>query len=77
MKLPVQFPNPVDVIAEEAARFRRLSPEDRIRTIRGLLSAGELMIRRSPKADFLRQHAREEKEFARRAVREFIARHAR
>ncbi len=77
MKLPIAFPSDVEVIAEEAARFRALSPEDRLRSIRGLLAAGALMMRRSPKAAFLREHTLEQENRARQAVQEFIARHAR
>ncbi|MEX0701096.1 MAG: hypothetical protein WD069_03285 [Planctomycetales bacterium] len=76
MKLPVRFPSDADVIAEEAARFRRLSPEERLRTIEGILEAGEEMIRRSPKSEFLRQYALEQEELARQAIKEFVARHA-
>ncbi|MEX0718700.1 MAG: hypothetical protein WD066_19050 [Planctomycetaceae bacterium] len=76
MKLPIRFPNDADVFAEEAARFRRLSPEERLRTIRGILRAGALMIRRSPKSAFLRQYTLEQEELAHKAVKEFIARHA-
>ncbi len=33
MDLPIKFPNDADVIAEEAARFRALSPRDRVRAV--------------------------------------------
>ena len=58
-----------DVIAAEAARFRALSAEARLRSIRGLIAAGSLMIRNSPKAAFLREHAAEQEDRSRRAVR--------
>ena len=77
MDLPIQFPGDADVIAEEAARFRALSPEDRLRSIHGLLAAGALMMRRSPKAAFLREYTLEQESRARHAVKEFLARHAR
>jgi hypothetical protein len=76
MDLPIQFPSDADVIAEEAARFRALSPESRLRSIRGLLAAGALMMRRSPKAAFLCDYTLEQESRARQAVKEFIARHA-
>ncbi len=75
MDLPIKFPSDEQVIAEEAARFRALSPAKRIEQIRGLLAAGALMMRRSPKAAFLREHTLEQEHRARQAVREFIARH--
>ena len=40
MDLPVKFPSETEVILEDVARFRALSPEDRIRTIRSLLADG-------------------------------------
>jgi hypothetical protein len=76
MDLPIQFPSDADVIAEEAARFRALSPEARLRSIRGLIAAGQLMMRNSPKAAFLQAHAAEQEAGSRQAVQEFIARHA-
>jgi hypothetical protein len=76
MDLPIKFPSDVGVIAEEAARFRALSPERRLRSIRGLLAAGVLMMRRSPKAAFLREYTLEQENRARQAVKEFLARHA-
>jgi hypothetical protein len=76
MDLPIQFPGDAEVIAAEAARFRALSPEERVRSIRGLLAAGALMMRRSPKAAFLREYTLEQESRARQAVKEFLARHA-
>jgi hypothetical protein len=76
MDLPIQFPADADVIAEEAARFRALSPENRVRSIRGLLAAGALMMRRSPKAAFLRDHTLQQENRAQQAIKEFLARHA-
>jgi hypothetical protein len=76
MKLPVKFPSDSDVIAEEAARYRALPPQDRLQVIRGLIEAGELMLRNSPRAEFLRQYAAEQESAARQAVLEFLARHA-
>jgi hypothetical protein len=75
MDLPIKFPDDAQVIAEEAARFRALSPAQRIEVIRGLLEAGALMIQRSPKAAFLRAYALEQERLGRQAVKEFIARH--
>jgi hypothetical protein len=76
MDLPIKFPSDAEVIAEEVGRFRALSPEARLRSIRGLLSAGALMMRRSPRAAFLRDYTLEQEDRARQAVKEFIARHA-
>ena len=75
MDLPIKLPNEADVIIEEVKRFRALSPEDRMRVIRGLLNAGKLMLNRSPKAAFMRDQILEEKNLARQAIKEFIGRH--
>jgi hypothetical protein len=77
MKLPINFPSDADVAAEEAARFRALAPAERMRVIRDLLTAGEMLMRQSPKADFMRAYTAQQEELAQQAVKEFIARHAR
>ncbi len=74
--VPIKFPSEADVIVEEVARFRALSAEQRMGFIRGLLDAGSLMVRRSPKALFLRDYTLEQEDLARQAVKEFLARHA-
>lgn len=76
MEIPIKFPSDADVIAEEAARFRALSPRQRLNHIRGMLTAGWMMIERSPKSEFLRQFAADQEELGKQAVKEFIARHA-
>jgi len=75
MKLPIQFPTEMAVITEEVARFRALSPAERLRSIRGLLSAGALIMRISPKAAFLRDYSLDQENKARLAINEFLARH--
>ena len=57
--------------------FGRLTPEDRIQAIRGLLNAGAQIMRRSPKAAWARQYAEEQELLTQRNIREFIERHAR
>lgn len=76
MNLPIQFPTDADVIAEEAARFRSLTPEERMAVFRGLLDTGERLMRLSPKAEFLRQYTQEQEELAQQAFTDFVARHA-
>jgi ABC-type uncharacterized transport system ATPase subunit len=75
MKLPIRFPSDADVIAEEAARFRALLPAQRMQCIHGLLAAGALVIRRSPKATFLREQTLAQEVLAQQAVKEFLSRH--
>ncbi len=76
MKLPVTFPPDADVIAEEAERFRALSSQDRLEVIRGVLDAGALMLRKSPRAAFLAEQVAEQENAFRQAVQEFLIRHA-
>ena len=74
MNLPVQFPSDTQVIAEEAEQFRALSHQSRLEVIRGLLDAGALMLRNSPRSAFLAEYADQQETAYRRAVREFLAR---
>lgn len=76
MNLPINFPSDAEVIAEEAARFRALSPEKRVGSIRGLLACGAMMMRLSQKSAFLRQYTLDQESRAQQAVKEFLARHA-
>jgi hypothetical protein len=75
MNIPIKFPSDEDVIIEEVTRFRRLSPEDRMRSIRGLLQAGAFMLRRSPKVNFLREYTLDQEARARQSIQEFLERH--
>ncbi len=77
MHVPIKFPTDEQVIAEEVRRFRALTAEERMRSIRGLISAGELLMRRSPKAQFLRDYTAEQEAQYRKRVREFLSRHDR
>jgi hypothetical protein len=73
--LPVKFPSETEVILEDVARFRALSPPERIRAIRGMLVTGAHLMKISPKADWARQYAEEQQVIAQRNIQEFIARH--
>jgi hypothetical protein len=75
MDLPVKFPSETEVILEDVARFRALTPRERIRAIQSLLNAGDHLMRISPKADWAKQYAGEQKNLERQNIREFIARH--
>jgi hypothetical protein len=75
MDLPVKFPSETEVILEDVASFRALSPGERIRTIRGMLATGVFLMGRSPKAAWAKQYSEEQKLLERRNIREFIARH--
>ncbi len=45
MELPVKFPSETEVILEDVARFRALSPEERIRSYRSFLNESARMAR--------------------------------
>jgi hypothetical protein len=77
MDLPVKFPSETEVILEDVARFRALSPRDRIRTIQGMLASGTHLMSISPKAAWAKQYSEEQKLLEQRNIRDFIARHAR
>jgi hypothetical protein len=77
MELPIKFPSETEMILEDVARFRALTPEDQIRSLRGLLNTGARILRISPKAAWARQHAEEQELLSQQAIKEFIARHGR
>ena len=74
MDLPVKFPSETEVILEDVARFRALSPQDRFEVIRDMLITAAFIMRISPKAAWARQYAIDEAELERLAIREFIVR---
>jgi len=75
MELPIKFPTEKEVIDDEVARFRALSPAARRASIRGLLDVGYRMMRMSPRAAYMRQYTADQEEIAQRAFREFVAKH--
>ena len=74
MDLPIRFPNEADVIAEEAARFRALSPEARIHALGDAFREYHFLasVDRSGK---VHRYALEEERQGRMAIEEFVARH--
>jgi hypothetical protein len=76
MDLPIRFPSEFDVIDEDVARFRALSAEERVLSIRDLFSVGAYMMQISPKRAFIRDYILDEENRARQAVREFVKRDA-
>jgi hypothetical protein len=75
MDLPVKFPSDTEVILDDVASFRALSPDDQLGCFLGIVNAGELMLRNSPKAAWLKQYSEEQERLAQRNIREFFARH--
>jgi hypothetical protein len=76
MDLPIRFPSEFEVIDEDVARFRALSAEEQVRSIRDLFSFGAYMMQISPKRAFIREYILDEENRAWQAVREFVKRHA-
>ena len=76
MDLPVRFPSETQVILEDVARFRALSPAERIRTIRGILADGAFLMTKSAKTNWAIEYSAEQERLAQRNIRDFIARHA-
>jgi hypothetical protein len=66
MDLPIKFPSDTDVILEDVARFRALTPKEQFQTIRELLYAADHIRRISPKADWATQYAEEQELLAQR-----------
>jgi hypothetical protein len=75
MELPIKFPSETEVILEDVARFRALSPAERVREIRGMLATGAHLMKISPKAAWAKEYAEEQELLAQQNIREFIARH--
>lgn len=73
--IPIKFPSDADVNAEEAARFRALTPAQQVRVIEDTISTGDWMMRKSEKYDFMRQYYREQEDLNQKAIKEFISRH--
>ncbi len=76
MDLPVKFPAETEVILDDVARFRALTPKERIQTIRSMLADGAFLLSKSPNAAWAKQYSEEQELLAQRNIREFIARHA-
>ena len=75
MNLPVKFPSETDVILDDVARFRALSPAERMLSYRSFLRVAARIARISPKAAWARRHAEEQEALARKNILEFMARH--
>jgi hypothetical protein len=49
MQIPIKFPHPADVIAEEAERFRSLSVAERAREFAEVLEVGRRQLEENPR----------------------------
>ncbi len=75
MDLPVKFPRETEVIREDVARFRALSPRERFEVPRGMLRMGDRIERMSPQAAWAKRYALEQELLAEKNTREFFKRH--
>jgi hypothetical protein len=75
MNLPIQFPSESDVIAEEAACFRGLPDEEKVRALDDCFRTYLFLLSASGRAGELKRLAEEEERRAQVAIQEFAARH--
>lgn len=62
MDFPILFPHPADVIAEEAERFRALSPAERSRELIEVIEVGLRQLQDSPRRSAIEDQIRESEE---------------
>ena len=75
MTVPIRFPREADVIYEQAERYRRLPPAQRLSAIFDLIATGLKMMHQSPhRAARLRLREASDAEWQ-RAQKELFARH--
>jgi hypothetical protein len=75
MDLPVKFPSETEVILEDVARVRAMSPEEQIRSYRGFLRSFARIARIAPKAAEARRYTEQQELLAQNNIREFLTRH--
>ena len=75
MDLPIRFPNYADVIAEDAARFRALSPEKRVYELNDCFRLYRFLRTVSGRTEHIDRLAEEEERLEWKAILEFSARH--
>lgn len=71
MELTAVFPCEHALIARQAARFRALSPADKVRVICGIHEVGMMYLQQSP---ILREYFDEQERINKQAIKEFLAR---
>jgi hypothetical protein len=75
MDLPIKFPSDAEVVADEVARFRALSPEQRVRALGEIVRLYHFLASNSARPETVARLAEEEEALGRKAIKEFIARH--
>ena len=77
MNLPIRFPKDEDVIADEVARFRALTPEERVRTLGEMVRMYHFLADHAARPEAVTRIATAEEVCGRAAIEEFVARHDR
>jgi hypothetical protein len=75
VNLPIKFPSDAAVIAQEVARFRALSPEERLHTLNEMFRLYHFLRTTSARPEALARLACEDEARGRIAIEEFVARH--
>jgi muconolactone delta-isomerase len=75
MKLPIRFPSDADAIAEESARFRELSPLERVQAIGQMHRLYQFLAGSSARPEAVARSEEYEEQHRRTAIEEFIGRH--
>ena len=76
MQVPIQFPNDADVIREEVARFRALTPAEQRHELDEAFRAYHFLREHSERAAVIDRHAADEETATRRAIQTFAVHHA-
>jgi hypothetical protein len=77
MDLPIRFPHPADVIADQTREYQRRSVEDRLNRVLHLITSGRALLRGSPGEEGRRIAQDRSEADWRRAHREVFERHGR
>ena len=76
MNLPIKFPSSDEVLLEEVARFRALSPERRVAALGSMFQLYHFLAAASGRFQAVARVGEEEEARQRKAIEEFVARHA-
>ena len=77
MDIPINFPSDADVIAEDAARFRALDPDDQVGELSEMVRLYYFLADHASRPEAVVRYAAEDEARGRAAVEEFVARHDR
>jgi hypothetical protein len=75
MQLPIAFPSQEEVIREEVARFRALTPDDRVHAFDEMFRLYHFLRETSGRQERIDRIADREEDEARRSILAFASRH--